>query len=158
MWERSAVRLPPWVLFSALCADTTRKTRRRAPSPLERHRAGPSSADRRQFESSHLTHGPFKIQSAQHALRGKRHPAQARAGCIENSVGDRGRDWHDRGFASAEGLHFRPIDKYDFDVRDLIESDDGVAVPVEIFLSGGVELNLFQQCPAHCLDDLPLSL
>src|SRR6266576_4817978 len=81
------------------------------------------------------------LQSGQDALRRKRYPAQAHAGCIEDRVANRGRDRHYRRFASAEGLHFRPVDQYNFDVRDLIEPNDPVAVPVEILLSGGVELN-----------------
>src|SRR5467141_535729 len=98
------------------------------------------------------------LQSGQDALRRKRCPAQAHAGCIEERVANRGRDRDDRRFASAEGLHFRLVDKKDFDVWDLIEPDDRVAVPVEILLSGCVELNLFHQGPAHPLDDVSLNL
>src|SRR3981189_3462418 len=83
------------------------------------------------------------LQSGQDTLRRKRCPAQAHASCIEDRIANRGRDWDNRWFASAEGLHFRPVDQKDFDVWDLIEPDNRVAVPVEILLSGGVELNLF---------------
>ena len=50
------------------------------------------------------------------------------------------------------------FDQHDLDVRNLLEADDRVAVPIEIFLSRGIEFHFFQERPAHCLQDVSFDL
>src|SRR5579863_10544344 len=98
------------------------------------------------------------LQRSEDALRGKRYLAQTRTGSVKNGIGDRGSDGNDGRLASAKRRHFRPVDEHNFNFRDLLKTDDRVAVPIEIGLPGGIEVNLFQQSPAHPLHYISFDL
>src|SRR5579862_2575064 len=94
------------------------------------------------------------LERVQDALRSKGNLSQTSAGGIINRVGNGRGNRHNRRLAATERLHFLAIGQHDIDLGNLLEADDWITIPVQIFLSRGIELDLLEQRSAYALQDV----